>query len=412
MLLARQAPTPAYRGVVYVDTDDCRIFFDTVAAYRWVSAVGSRIIACDIETDGLGADQFGIKCVTFSDGFTSIILDPRDPVQASTVVNIIDKATNLVFHNAAFDVPSLIANGLMEFRHIAKVHDTVIYARLAMPDVTISKHLEGLATARLGISDTVPIGAVMKAAGFATQEAGWKGMDVTSFVYCNGAMMDTRVTHRLLGDLQAAAQEVVFAVREGIWSDWASDDALGLVEREQTVNRVMLYAGARGMRFDPDYYQGWKATHDDTVAAAADRLAADGLDPGNGAQLVERLNDMGQLPPGWPRTGKTGQLAARAADVEKLTHPLAVAHLEYKQLTKVSGYMTKCASMASATGRVHPMAGILGASATGRMSYSSPELQQFSSEARGVLCADPGQTLVSIDWSAIEPTIMANIAGE
>jgi len=49
------------------------------------------------------------------------------------------------------------------------------------------------------------------------------------------------------------------------------------------------------------------------------------------------------------------------------------------------------------------------ASATGRMSYGSPELQQFPKEARAVI-GDDGQGLTSIDWSQIEPVTMANMA--
>lgn len=42
-------------------------------------------------------------------------------------------------------------------------------------------------------------------------------------------------------------------------------------------------------------------------------------------------------------------------------------------------------------------------------SYSSPELQQFSADARPILC-DDGQGLTSIDWSQIEPVTMGLLA--
>lgn len=412
MLIDHKPPAPAYRGIVPVATDDRRIFFDSHEVKAWLgSLLAVPILACDIETYGLGSAQFAIKCVTFSDGFTSAILDPRDPFQAATVSTVIDAVPGLIFHNAAFDVPSLIANGLMEYRHIAKVYDTLLYARLSRPDVMIGKSLEGLATSVLGMKDTVPIGVAMKAAGFATQDAGYKGMDVDSFIYCNGAMADTLATHQLLKPLRADALSVIESVADGPWRDWAAEDPAALVEREQFVNRLMLHSGARGMVFDAEYYAGWKAKHDKTIDDAATALTDEGLDPGNGAQLITMLDSLGALPDSWPRTDG-GQLAARAADIEGLKHPLAKRHLDFKQLTRVQGYLAKCEDMSLATGRVHPMAGILGAAATGRMSYSSPELQQFPGDARGVLCADDGQTLVSIDWAAIEPIIMSNIAGQ
>lgn len=413
MLVERNPTPPAYRGVVQATRDDRRIFFDTDEVKAWLgSTLEVPTLACDIETYGLGAAQFAIKCVTFSDGFTSAILDPRDPWQAATVAVVIDAAPGLVFHNAAFDVPSLIANGLMTYDHIAKVYDTLMYARLSRPDTMVGKSLEDLTKAVLGWTDLTSIGVVMKAAGFATQDAGYKGMDIDSMVYCNGAMLDTRATIQLVKPLRAEGVGVLAAVAEGPWKDWAAEDPAAMVEREQVVNRLMLHAGARGMAFDAEYYAAWKSRHDKTIDSAAAALTAEGLEPGDGAKLVTRLAELGALPAKWPRTGKTQQLAARAADIEGLTHPLAKLHLDFKQLTRIQGYLAKCEDMASATGRVHPMAGILGAAATGRMSYKAPELQQFSSDARGVLCADPGQTLVSIDWSAIEPIMLANIAGQ
>lgn len=412
MLTDLAAPGPAYRGVTQNTRDDRRIYFDTEAVSDWL---GSRLevptLACDIETYGLGANAFRIKCVTFSDGFTSAILDPRDPEQAAAVKMVIGEAPGLVFHNGQFDVPRLIANGLMDYADIGKVFDTLVYARLSRPDVMIGKSLEGLATSVLGIADTVGIGAAMKAAGYGTLEKGYAGMDVDSMVYCNGAMRDTRATLQLVDPLRRDAFGVFAAVADGPWHDWASEDPAGLAEREQTINRLMLHAGARGMVFDADYYERWKAKHDKTIEAAGQELIDFGLKPGDGKAMVNKLDELGELPASWPTT-ETGMLSSAAKNVEGLKHPLAAKHLEFTQLTKVAGYLAKCEDMSEATGRVHPMAGILGAAATGRMSYSNPELQQFPGDARGVLCADPGQTLVSIDWSAIEPIMLANIAGQ
>lgn len=410
MLLDRDPPRPAYRGVVQADRDDRRIFFDVGAINDWRNRTRLGELACDIESAGLGAASFDLRCVTFSDGDTSVILDPRDAEQADVIGSLIADAKSLTFHNAAYDIPVLINNGLMDVIDIDNVLDTLIYARMAQPSPLVSKSLEALAQRHLGMSDH-PISHAFKAAGHATKELGFAGMDIDSFVYCNGAMMDTRATFHLLPVVQAEARAALLAVQDGPWSDWAAQDIDYLLHREQTVNRMMLHAGARGMVFDTEYYGDWKAKHDRTIEKAAARLTEMGIDPGNGQHLVKMLSDLGELPKGWPVTD-SGLLGARAADVEKLTHPAAVAHLEFKRLTRVDGYLAKCASMASVTGRVHPMAGIFGASATGRMSYSAPELQQFPGDARGVLCADDGHTLVSIDWSAIEPCIMANIAGE
>jgi DNA polymerase-1 len=46
------------------------------------------------------------------------------------------------------------------------------------------------------------------------------------------------------------------------------------------------------------------------------------------------------------------------------------------------------------------------------MSVGSPPLQQFPGPARGIVMADEGGSMTSIDWSQIEPVLAANLAGE
>jgi DNA polymerase-1 len=70
--------------------------------------------------------------------------------------------------------------------------------------------------------------------------------------------------------------------------------------------------------------------------------------------------------------------------------------------------MEKAAARSRITGRLHPQFEILGASATGRMSVSEPELQQFSEDARPIIVHPPG--MHSVDWSSIEPALLGWMA--
>ena len=45
-------------------------------------------------------------------------------------------------------------------------------------------------------------------------------------------------------------------------------------------------------------------------------------------------------------------------------------------------------------------------------SASKPEIQQFPSEARGVILADPGAQWISADWKSIEPVVLATASGD
>ena len=189
-----------------------------------------------------------------------------------------------------------------------------------------------------------------------------------------------------------------------------SAGAVALMEREQQVNRIMLRRSARGLGVDTDYLATYEETHARELTAARDALAAEDLDPdaGNlGFLLVSKLEERGELPADWPRTD-SGRLRATKDDLPKLDHPLAASARKVAELGKVTGYLTKVNDMVKVTGRVHPQVGILKASATGRMAYSWPELQQFPADARPIIVSESG--LTSVDWSQIEPVVMANCA--
>jgi DNA polymerase-1 len=223
-------------------------------------------------------------------------------------------------------------------------------------------------------------------------------------------MLDTLATLRL--------QPIL---REHCWA-WSLDhpfsehgatshgEAEALLERQEQVHRVMLRRTAVGLAVNSEYL----TTYAEQIDAERNRhmatLAACGLAGGAGKStaLIKYLADRGELPAGWPRT-RTGKLSATKADLERLAHPLTDAQRQLANTDKIFGYLEKVYRQAEVTGRCHPQVGVLGASATGRMSYSYPELQQFPKEARPII-TDDGQGLTSIDWAQIEPVTMALMA--
>ena len=396
---------------------------DTVRDYV-AEPMTARHVALDIEAAGLGAKAFTMRCVTaaFTQGTDThtVLLDPRRDDHAAVVRELTDAADLLILHNAAYDVPPLVHYGLVSPESVYKVWDTVVSARMAYPDTLVPKNLEALA-GRDDLLDMPDNDVSMKMAftahGISTTAAGWGTMDIDAPVYRLGAMADTVVTLRL-------APKLVDAVVEWLTSNpfvnppTTPEAALALHEREQTTNRVMLATSARGLKVDTDYLATYTAEHEAARDKAAEALTAAGLDPeaGNvGAKLVELLDSRGELPESWPRTA-TGKLKADQKAMALLEgHPLAEAQQRVAKLAKVSGYLTKVADYAAVTGRVHPQVGVLGASATGRMAYREPELQQFPHDARGILVPDnpgEGKGWTSIDWSSIEPVVVANAAGD
>lgn len=387
-----------------------------------ILAAPPTVLAYDTETMGLDVDSLRIKCATFAAfGGTGEVhtwlLDPRRADDYALIRRLTAHAATLVLHNAAFDVPSMYQNGLIDLDSIRKVDDTLVDARLSWPDKTVPKSLEALA----GRDDVLALDAggetmstAFAAAGYRSTE-GFAMLDVWSPVYCLGAMADTVVTLRAHEPLKAAVRaRLRNNPFESATTCKTDADADRVRDREQTTNRVMLRRSAKGVKVDVDYLDAFTAKHDEARRAdekiVAELVGAEHVR--NAARVVVRIDELGELPTDWPRT-KTGRPSSKADDVEKLTHPAALAVVRLKQLDKVTNYLTTCRDYAALTGRVHPQVGVLKA-VSGRMSYSSPALQQFSADARPILVPDDEQRATggwtSIDWSSIEPVVMGNCA--
>ncbi|AEJ95728.1 DNA polymerase I [Mycobacterium phage Zemanar] len=376
---------------------------------------GTVTVAMDIETPGL--NSFTINCVTFAwatpaGQVHTVILDPaRTGADHAIVRDVVEHAAHLVFHNAPFDVPILHHAQLLDLVDVNKIIDTLVVARFAVPDVMVPKNLTALSIRHLGLSDDKGgLERAFKAAGYKTQQAGFEGMDITSPVYRYGAMADTVATLAIEPIMRAKAHHWSTDHPFSTYGATSEGQAAALLGTQETVHRVMLRRSAVGLAVDRAYLDRYAEQVDVDRNLAIAELAAHGLEGGSGkgAKLVEYLYERGELPEPWPRT-PTRKLKATKDLLEGLDHPLAAAQRKLAQIEKVMGYLEKVDRQASVTGRCHPQVGVLGASATGRMSYGSPELQQFPADARAII-TDDGQGLTSIDWSQIEPVTMALMA--
>lgn len=382
--------------------------------YYWA---GSDV-AIDIETPGLDR-SFEINCLTASweiDGkVVAILLDPaRNQHHFSAAVALCEQAGKLILHNAPFDTPPLYQAGILardSDKGIGKIVDTLLLARFAEPDVMVRKGLEACVKRHLGLDDFAGgMALAFKAAGYRTLTEGYERMDIDSPIYRIGAMADTVATLRLEPVLRDKA------------IDWTLDhpfvdhgathveQAEQILDVQEIVHRVMLRRSAVGLAVDTEYLTKYAEQIDQQRNLHVAELAVHGLEGGSGkgAALVKYLNDRGELPAPWPRT-PTGNLRATKDDLDALDHPAAIAQRMLAETDKIMGYLEKVYRQAEVTGRCHPQVGVLGASATGRMSYSMPELQQFPKAARAII-TDDGQGLTSIDWAQIEPVTMALMA--
>ena len=146
-------------------------------------------------------------------------------------------------------------------------------------------------------------------------------------------------------------------------------------------------------------------------------LAGRKFNVGSPKQLGEILFDEMGLDGG--KRGKTGAYATGADVLEDLAtdHELARRVLDWRQLSKLKSTYTDALQdhINADTGRVHTCYSIAGAN-TGRLASTDPNLQNIpvrSEEGRRIreaFVAEPGKTLVSLDYSQIELRILAHVA--
>ncbi len=137
-------------------------------------------------------------------------------------------------------------------------------------------------------------------------------------------------------------------------------------------------------------------------------------------QLAEVLFDKLQLPV-LKRTGtsKAPSTAVEVLEELALTHDIPRQILEWRQLMKLKGtYIDALPQLVHPeTGRVHTCFN-QAVAATGRLSSSDPNLQNIpirtplGREIRRAFIADPGNVLISADYSQIEFRVLAHLSGD
>ncbi|HEX4391618.1 MAG TPA: DNA polymerase [Mycobacterium sp.] len=372
-------------------------------------------IAVDIEGEGLGAAALNLKTVTFGVADHAVILDPRDGMQRELIYKSLKYARELMFWNSAFDVPNLARNELFEQAWCEKVTDGLLYARLAEPDDYVKKALTDTWERYLGTGDDTDVAeegrVVRRVMGVRTKIDMYKTIDLHMPFFLFGAALDVARTAALTPRVRQAAYDRLTAGHPYAEEGVSGQDAWTLVEREQRLNRLFLRRSVKGMRVDFEYLDSYRDENQSAIDEATIALERVGIVPTNANTLFPVLEALGAVPADHPRT-KTGKLQATAAVLEAMDHPLAQSFVRRKKLVKNDeDYLAKVVELASSHGRIHPDVKLLGAT-TGRMSMGTPPLQQFPEPARGIVLADEGDELTSIDWSQIEPLIAANLAGE
>lgn len=366
-------------------------------------------VALDTESFGLGRDGYNLKCVQIANRNRVAVLDPRDPVQHEVIKKAIAWVKRIRMHNSPHDFPILIRNGLAVPDDAFKVVDSLIYARLAVPDEHTSKNLGMCASRYLGTSADDTLFRAFRALGMSRKD-GFYQFDLDRPTYVINAALDGLLTFWLTDKTRDAALDTLTKDHPFTSVGVTGTEAEELREREQIINRRALWRNGKGFRADFEYLERYREdTHEKRLEAEA-TLEEHEIRPGNATDLIRFLDSQGALPARYPVTPKGKKPSTQAKHLEKLKHPVAQLYVDHKRIEKIEkDYLVKVVEMSDENGWVHPQLNIL-AAATGRMSAGNPPYQQFIGAARGIIMADPGDELTSIDWSQIEPVVAANMA--
>ncbi|MFF1417582.1 DNA polymerase [Streptomyces sp. NPDC058280] len=246
-----------------------------------------------------------------------------------------------------------------------------------------------------------------------TKDTGWPHIDINNPLYLAYAGGDVILTSRLLPKLQARVKEL------GI------ND--GLIPFEHAVGYVCALIERRGMRIDREYTTTLSAELLDESARWAEEARKYGVENINSTRQVSAaLLGMGEEIKERTAGGAVqvdGNVLKRLADVDKqwdpidsrTPNPLAMAILRSKRASKWrTSYAEAMLRTADENDRVHPKIGAL-AARTARMSISDPPFQQLPSgkwEVRHAIRADDGHRMISVDYSSVEPRVMAALSGD
>lgn len=378
-------------------------------------AAEAPFVAVDIETAGLAEKAFQVKCMIVATDRHACVLDAADDRHRAAFREALGAAAELVFHNAAYDVPPLVVAGLMALADIDKVTDTLVYARMALTGFAARRGLGDLEKRYLGgalrsatkdrFGEWAKVNGLSKSQAFAT--AGYAHP-----VYQLYAGWDGILTAMVLPHVAADAHR---QLTDHPFGRYGADSLTAhyLMGREQRVNRVMLRRSARGLAIDPDRLAREQDRLREQMNELSDQLAWFGVaEPSNRNQLAAALERAGALGEDYPRTA-TGKVSTAKQNLDSVQHPAARAFRQHDLHRRLFTYLEHARLVAAYTdGKIHPQCNVLHAR-TGRMSYSTPELHQFVADARTVIARDrEDSAMISIDWSSIEPVTVANLAGD
>lgn len=409
---------PAALPAIDVEGYDCVTTVETLDA--WIErCFAARVVAFDTETsalDAIGADLVGVSLsigagvacyIPLGHGGTDMFAEKpvqidRDVALARLKPLLESDAVLKVGQNAKYDLNVLARFGIA----VSPIDDTMVIsfdldAGRSEDGIGGGHGMDELARRHLGhtcIAFKDVCGTGKKQISFAEVPL----PDATRY-----AAEDAEVTWRLHRLLRPRL---------------ALESATRVYERvDRPLIPVVAGMERAGIKVDREKLAGLSSQFAEAIAALEGEIHAMAEQPftiGSPKQLGEILFDKLGLKGG--KKGKSGQYSTDQSVLEKLEGegvPIARKVLEWRQLSKLRSTYTEAlqAAISPVTGRVHTSYSLVGAQ-TGRLSSTEPNLQnipirtEIGRQIRDCFVAEPGNVILSADYSQIELRLAAHMA--
>jgi len=412
-------------GPVEVDRAGSLRLLDLAQAGQLLAEVitGTGDLGVDVETSGysVGHRLHRLKTVQLGDSRRSVVFDCSDPQQVQLVGIALRAARRLFAFSATADLVPIAHAGIVSAEELwAKMHDVMVAAKLADPSSTddaADNGLKQLAKAVLGDASTAPAADAARSALFKAGK--WRtNVDDSTPLERNGWAQVDPADPAMLVYAASDTLDTVAVAEQVPWPDPA------LWERERAFQRSCARISHVGVRLDPDHVAKMHATYTAGHAQALAEVKAHGIDnPGSGPQVAARLLELGahlprtkpsaRFPEGQPSVAKAallpllkdqteaGEVARKLTTFRHYSHQLTSFLVPYQRL------------VTEGDGRCRPTVYTISAD-TGRTSSARPNIQQVpkSGGFRECFVADPGQLLISADFSGVEIRVAAALSGD
>ncbi len=387
---------------------------------RWIErAMAARLVAFDTETsalDALRADLTGISLALGPNQACYIPLGHGGSDMFAEKPQQVDKAQALarlkpllesdavlkVGQNAKYDLNVLARHGIS----VSPIDDTMVMsfdldAGRSEDGIGGGHGMDELATRHLGHTT------------LAFKDVCGTGKKAIPF----GEVPLDRAT-----EYAAEDADVTWRLHQLFKPRISAESATRVYERvDRPLVAVVAQVERHGIKVDREKLAGLSSAFADVIAALEGEIHALAGQPftiGSPKQLGEVLFDKLGYKGG--RKGKTGQYSTDQSVLERLSAegaPIADKVLDWRQLSKLRSTYTEAlqAAINPETGRVHTSYSLVGAQ-TGRLSSTEPNLQnipirtEIGRQIRDAFVAEPGNVILSADYSQIELRLAAHMA--